>query len=90
MLGEGSERSWKEWSKPRSGDLIYSRNRILHMAYLWKPNDAPSVLNPRQALDLAKLATKTASEYVASLSEAFDEIQLPIRTIRSVELCGEF
>ncbi len=67
-----------------------ARNRILHMAYLWKPNDAPSVLNPSQALDLAKLATKTASEYVASLSEAFDEIQLPIRTIRSVELCGEF
>jgi hypothetical protein len=53
------------------------------MAYLLKPNDAPSVLNTRQALHLAKLATKTTSEYVVILGETFQEIHLPIRTIRA-------
>lgn len=63
-----------------------ARNRILHMAYLLKPNDAPSVLNARQALHLANLATRTASDYIENLAEGFEEIHLPIRTIRSEEL----
>jgi hypothetical protein len=59
-----------------------TRNRIMHMVYLWRPNHARAVLTPGQALHLAKKATETAREYIETLAETFDEIHLPIRTIR--------
>jgi hypothetical protein len=64
---------------------VQARNRILHMTYLWTPNKARPVLNVRQALHLAKIAAGTAREYIDSLAYTFDEIKLPIRTIRERE-----
>jgi hypothetical protein len=56
---------------------VQARNRILHMAYLWTPNRARPILYVRQA--------ETAREYIDSLAYTFDEIKLPIRTIRERE-----
>jgi hypothetical protein len=64
---------------------VQARNRILHMAYLWIPNKARPILNVRQALHLAKIAAETAREYVESLAYTFEDIKLPIRTIRARE-----
>jgi hypothetical protein len=36
-----------------------TRNRIMHMVYLWRPNHARAVLTPKQALHLAKKATRS-------------------------------
>jgi len=64
---------------------VQARNRILHMAYLWTPNRARPILNVRQALHLAKVVVETAREYIGSLAYTFDDIKLPIRTIRERE-----
>jgi len=68
------------WSRLRQ--VIQARNRVVHMSYLRDPNKYPSVLNDRQVTHTAKIAYETASEYISLLNDGFEEIKLPIVTIR--------
>ena len=61
---------------------IQARNRIVHMTFLLNPNKYPSVLNDRQVIHTAESAYKTAKDYIDTLGGAFDEVNLPIETIR--------
>jgi hypothetical protein len=67
------------------GIVIQARSRVLHMAYLLQPRKASPVLEARQAVHLAKLTIETAQEYIGLLADVFEEIHLPIRTIRRWE-----
>jgi hypothetical protein len=67
------------------GIVVQARNRVLHMAYLLAPGKASALLDARQAVHLAKLASETAQEYIDLLADVFEEIHLPIRTIRRWE-----
>jgi len=69
------------WS--RLGQVVQARNRVIHMTYLWNPNKYPSVLRARQVAHTAAVAYDTASEYINFLREGFEEINLPIETIRT-------
>jgi hypothetical protein len=66
----------------RLAQVVQARNRVVHMTYLWNPKKYPSVLRDRQVVYVANVAYKAASEYISFLHEAFEEIKLPIETIR--------
>lgn len=68
------------WS--RLGQVVQARNRVVHMTYLWNPKKYPSVLKANQIAHTAKLAYETALEYISFLHESFEDIKLPIETIR--------
>lgn len=68
--------------RSRLKQVVQARNRILHMRYLSNPQKYPSVLSARQVAYTATVAYETASEYINFLNEAFEEIKLPIVTIR--------
>jgi len=68
------------WS--RLGQVVQARNRVVHMTYLLNPNKYPSVLRAREVAHTATVAYETASEYISFLREGFEEIKLPIETIR--------
>lgn len=66
----------------RLGQVVQARNRIVHMTYLLNPKKYPSVLKDRQVVHTAGVAYETALEYINFLNDGFEEIKLPIGTIR--------
>ena len=68
--------------RPRLRQIFQTRNRIAHMTYLSDPKKYFSVFNDRQVAYAAKVAYDTAKEYIDLLKEGFEEINLPIETIR--------
>ncbi|MEE9550934.1 MAG: hypothetical protein V3W08_11125 [Candidatus Binatia bacterium] len=66
----------------RMRQLARIRIRIVHMSSLSRPHHLPSVMNPKQVRNVAKIAVNTALEYCGLVEEGFSRMNLPIQVMR--------
>lgn len=62
--------------------LVKMRNRIAHMRSLMQPNKVTAVLNSKQVAHIGQKGVQAAKTYVDYLSDAFDQMKLPIMSFR--------